>query len=234
MDKVEPQHIRIYMDKRGLKSRVQANREHAFFSRCYRYGFERGLCKTNPCKGVRKFKEEARKRYITDIEYQALYDHASDVVKIAMELAYLCCARQGDILAMRTSQILEEGIFITQGKTGTEQIKLWSPRLRAAIELSKTLTKPGITSTFVLSQSYGGKWTRDGFNSRWSTDRSKARETTGLPLDFTFHDLKAKGISDIDGTLQEKQAISGHKSAGQTARYDRKTKRVSTEKNSKD
>ncbi|MGE4259971.1 tyrosine-type recombinase/integrase [Shewanella sp.] len=228
VDKVEPQHIRIYMDKRGLKSRVQANREHAFFSRCYRYGFERGLCKTNPCKGVRKFKEEARKRYITDIEYQALYDHASDVVKIAMELAYLCCARQGDILAMRTSQILEEGIFIAQGKTGTEQIKLWSPRLRAAIELSKTLTKPGIASTFVLSQSYGGKWTRDGFNSRWSSDRSKAREATGLPLDFTFHDLKAKGISDIDGTLQEKQAISGHKSVGQTARYDRKVKKVKT------
>jgi hypothetical protein len=45
-------------------------------------------------------------------------------------------------------------------------------------------------------------------------------------MDFTFHDLKAKGISDLDGTLQEKQAISGHKSAGQTARYDRKTKIV--------
>jgi len=45
-------------------------------------------------------------------------------------------------------------------------------------------------------------------------------------MDFTFHDLKAKGISDLDGTLQEKQAISGHKSAGQTARYARKTKIV--------
>ncbi|MGE4260027.1 hypothetical protein [Shewanella fodinae] len=45
-------------------------------------------------------------------------------------------------------------------------------------------------------------------------------------MDFTFHDLKAKGISDLDGNLQAKQAISGHKNIGQTARYDRKTKEV--------
>lgn len=228
VDKVEPQHMRIYMDKRGLKSRVQANREHAFFSRCYRYGYERGLCKGNPCKGVRKYKEEARKRYITDMEYDALYRIASEPVKVAMELAYLCCARQGDILSMRTSQILEEGIFIAQGKTGTEQIKLWSPRLKKAIEQSRQLSQPGVVSTFVICKPDGSKWTRDGFNSRWSKDKGAARIATGLPMDFTFHDLKAKGISDIEGTLQEKQAISGHKSAGQTARYDRKVKQVSS------
>ena len=45
-------------------------------------------------------------------------------------------------------------------------------------------------------------------------------------LDFTFQNLKANGILDIDGTVQEKQAISSHKSVGQTARYDRKTKIV--------
>lgn len=71
-----------------------------------------------------------------------------------------------------------------------------------------------------------GAWTRDGFNTRWRKSRDEAKKTSGLPMDFTFHDLKAKGISDLDGTLQEKQAISGHKPAGQTARYDRKTKIV--------
>ncbi|WP_226685273.1 tyrosine-type recombinase/integrase [Shewanella indica] len=228
VDKVEPAHIRLYMDKRGLKSKVQANREHSFFSRCYRYGFERGLCKGNPCTGVRKFKEQARTRYITDVEYEALFSHASPAIKVAMELSYLCCARQGDILSMRTSQLLENGIFIAQSKTGTEQIKLWSPRLRAAIELAKSLPQPGVSSTFVVCKEDGSKWSRDGFNSRWASDRSKAKKATGLALDFTFHDLKAKGISDIKGTLAEKQAISGHKSVGQTARYDRKVKEVSS------
>ncbi|WP_258406978.1 tyrosine-type recombinase/integrase [Shewanella rhizosphaerae] len=228
VDDVEPRHVRLYMDKRGIASRVQANREHAFLSRCFRYGYERGLCKINPCQGVRKFKETSRKRYVTDAEYQALYSYASAVVKVAMELAYLCCARQGDILKMRTSQLLENGIFIAQSKTGTEQIKLWSPRLRAAIELAKSLPQPGVSSTFVVCKEDGSAWSRDGFISRWARDRNTARKATGLALDFTFHDLKAKGISDIPGTLEEKQAISGHKSVGQTARYDRKVKEVSS------
>lgn len=226
VDKVEPQHVRIYMDKRGLHSAIQANREHAFFSRCYRYGYERGMCKGNPCKGVRKFKEKARTRYVTDIEYQALYDAADPVVKVAMELAYMCCARQQDVLSMRTSQLLERGIFIAQSKTGVEQIKLWTPRLRAAITLAKSLAPAGVVSTFVICKPDGGSWTRDGFNTRWRKARQQARAISGLPLDFTFHDLKAKGISDLSGSLQDKQAVSGHKHIGQTARYDRKVKEV--------
>lgn len=47
-----------------------------------------------------------------------------------------------------------------------------------------------------------------------------------VSFDFTVHDLKAKGISDLEGTLQEKQTISGHKSITQTARYDRKVQVV--------
>lgn len=227
MKKVKPEHVRKYMDKRGLSSRVQANREHAFFSRCFRWGYERGLVTSNPCRGVRKFKETPRKRYVTDVEYNALYEIADPVIRIAMELAYLCCARQSDILNMRYSQILEDGIFIAQGKTGVEQIKEWSPRLRRAIQQARELPKrKGVVSTFVLSQPSGSKWTRNGFNSRWRKAKQKAKEITGYPMDFTFHDLKAKGISDIEGTLQEKQMISGHKDIRQTARYNRKIQRV--------
>lgn len=55
-DLVRPEHIRKYMDLRGVKSRTQANREKAFMSRVYRWAYERGLVKANPCKGVRQFK----------------------------------------------------------------------------------------------------------------------------------------------------------------------------------
>ncbi|AHM73537.1 integrase [Yersinia hibernica] len=47
-----------------------------------------------------------------------------------------------------------------------------------------------------------------------------------MDFNFTFHDLKAKGVSDLEGSLSEKQAISGHKNMGQTARSDRKIKIV--------
>ncbi len=66
-------------------------------------------------------------------------------------------------------------------------------------------------------------YTRDSFNAHWMKAKKKAEELhPDLSFDFTFHDLKAKGISDLDGNLYKKQAIFGHKNVTQTARYDRK------------
>ncbi len=53
----------------------------------------------------------------------------SGIVGAAMEIAYLCLARQSDVLGLSKSQLLEDGIFIHQGKTGTKQIKAWSDSL---------------------------------------------------------------------------------------------------------
>lgn len=119
-----------------------------------------------------------------------------------MELAYLCCARQGDILEMKKGQLIDRGILIQQSKTAVSQIKAWTDRLRAAIDLAGKLPlSSGMVSIFVLHQQSGSRYTRDSFNAHW---------------------MKAKGISDLEGTLSDKQAISGHKNATQTARYDRK------------
>lgn len=225
---VKPQHIRQYLDKRGAAAPVQANREKTFLSRVYGWAYERGLVDRNPCKGVRQFKEKARERYISDTEYDALYSVAPVVVKVAMELAYLCVARQGDLLALQKSQLLETGIFIRQGKTSTAQIKAWTPRLEAAIELAKTeQLKNGVSSVYVICHPNGAGYKRDGFNSRWQQAKEDARRAfPELRFDFTFHDLKAKGVSDLEGSLQDKQEISGHKTISQTARYDRKIKVV--------
>ena len=229
-DNIKPEHIRKYMDKRGIKSQTQANREKAFLSRLFSWAYERGMVKGNPCKGVRQFKEIARDRYITDDEYNALYSIAPDMVKVAMEIAYLCSARQADVLTLTYAQLSNDGIFIEQGKTGKKQIKAWTDRLKAAIELSKTLPlSSGIVSLYVIHQSKGSKYTRDGFNSRWQKAKEEAvKKFPYLDFNFTFHDLKAKGISDLDGTLSEKQNISGHKTPSQTARYDRKIAIVPT------
>ncbi|WP_308822746.1 tyrosine-type recombinase/integrase, partial [Sodalis praecaptivus] len=227
---INPIHVRKYMDIRGVKSQVQANREKAFLSRVFRWGYERGLVTANPCQGVRQFSEKPRERYITEKEYSALYESADTLIKVAMEVSYLCCARQGDVLALRREQIMDEGIFIRQGKTGVKQIKAWSPRLIAVIKLASTLPlHVGIASTFLLHQPNGDRYTTSGMNNRWQAAKVAAKKKyPELNFDFTFHDLKAKGISDLSGSLQEKQAISGHKNIGQTARYDRKIKVVPT------
>lgn len=223
-DNIKPEHIRKYMDKRGVKSRVQANREKAFISRVFRWAYERGKVKMNPCHGVKQFKEKARTRYVTDVEYNALLSVASDVVKVGMELAYLCCARQGDVLDLKKAQLLEEGILIVQSKTSVPQIKAWTERLHDIIKLAEsTPLHPGLSSIFVLHQQSGSRFTRDAFNAQWMKAKKLACEKyPEMDFNFTFHDLKAKGISDLSGSLNEKQVIAGHKNASQTARYNRK------------
>lgn len=223
-DSIEPKHVRRYMDLRGEKSKVQANREKAFFSRMFRWAYERGYVKSNPCKGVRQFKEVARDRYVSDAEYFAVYRNGCPAVRAAMQISYLCAARQQDVLSLRKDQILDDGIFIQQGKTGKKQIKLWSQELREAVKECDNAY--GANSLYVIHQATGSSFTRDGFNSRWRKAREKARKETGLPLDFTFHDLKAKGISDYEGSAREKQIFSGHKTERQVATYDRKVEQV--------
>ena len=123
-DAIKPEHIRKYMDKRGLKSRTQANREKAFTSRVFRWGYERGLVKGNPCKGVKQFKEKTRTRYVTDTEYNAVFSVAPAVVQIAMEIAFLCCSRQADILNMRKSQLGEEGSSFSKARLALLRLRL--------------------------------------------------------------------------------------------------------------
>ncbi|HBR7307229.1 TPA: hypothetical protein L9294_001214 [Klebsiella aerogenes] len=40
----------------------------------------------------------------------------------------------------------------------------------------------------------------------------------------TFHNIKAKAISDYEGSSKEKQMFSGHKTESQVVTYDRKVK----------
>jgi len=190
----------------------------------FRWAYERGKVKMNPCQGVKQFKEKARTRYVFDNEYDALYSIATIPVKIAMEVAYLCCARQGDILDLKKTQLLHEGIMIQQSKTAVSQIKKWTDRLRRAISLADSLPlKEGMVSMYIIHQPSGSRYTRDAFNAQWMKAKKLAAEKfPELEFNFTFHDLKAKGISDLEGTLHEKQEISGHKNASQTARYNRK------------
>ena len=222
--KLTAPHVRKYMDIKGKTSETTANRHLSLLSKLFSWGFERGHVTAHPCKGVSRFTEAKRDRYIEEHEYKAVYEHANIAVKVAMEISYLCAARQGDVLKLTKSQLQKDGIYIKQGKTGKAQIKAWSPRLRAAIKLAESIqTKNG--SIYVIPTQSGTAYTSDGFRTMWSKARQSARDATGLKLDFTYHDIKARSISDYEG---DKQKFSGHKTASQVAIYDRKTEVVQT------
>jgi len=217
-EKIQPKHIRLFMDARGKESTVRANRERSFFYAVYSWGYERGMVSHNPCKGVKPFKEKSRDKYITDQEYKKVYDIALPMIQVAMEIAYLCAARTGDILKITCYDVKENGLFIMQGKTGKKQIKSWTPRLRAAINLAQKQPSK-IKTNYIIHNRAGQPYTSSGFKAIWRRYKLRAE------VDCTFHDIKAKGISDYDG---DKQRFSGHKSKSQMEVYNRKTEVVQT------
>lgn len=217
-DDIKIEMVRIYMDKRGERSINQANQELGGMSRVYGWGFERGYVKGNPCKGVRKFTLKPREVYVTDEEYLAIYEEASPALKVGMEIAYLCATRLGDILSLTWDQARKDGLFIQQGKTGKRQLKAWTDRLLHARNLAATL---GGTE-YVVCSSKGEKYSKSGFSDLWEKARAAASEKLGRKLKVTFHDLKAKGISDYEGSSRDKQLFSGHKTESQVLVYDRK------------
>lgn len=224
VNNIKPEHIRRYMDIRGEQSKVQANHELSYMSVAFGWGYERGYCKINPCAGIKKFSIQSRDKYIEDIEYYTIYDEAIDIIKVAMEISYLCAARQGDILKLKHEQILKEGLYIRQGKTGKKQIKQWTERLTTAINLAKKMFPPSSSDSLVLRNQSGDKLIHKTFNSYWLDAKRKAELKLGREIKCTFHDIKAKAISDYDGGTKDKQLFSGHKTESQVNVYDRKVK----------
>ena len=226
--KAEPQAItspviQKFMDKRGETSEHRANREKFVLSLIWRWGIARGHIKNpDPTTVVRNFKSNKRDRYVTDEEYNAVYQVSSTLIQVAMEISYLCAARQGDVLDLKWEDITDEGIFIEQNKTGKQQIKLWTPRLKDAINKAKNLHNNSVASLYVIHNRKGQKYTASGFKTIWKRYRDKA----GLKENFTFHDLKAKGISDYEEG--DKQLFSGHKSRTQMEQYNRVPDKVLT------
>lgn len=212
---VKPEHVRFWMDERGKAEtrRSLANRELAFFGAVCTWGYERGRVVISPCKGIRRFPEKHRERYVADEEYAAVYAMAPTHVRAAMEIAYLCAARLSDVLRLSVFDIRDQGLRIRQGKTGKEQIKAWTPRLRAAVELAQAQPST-IKSEWVLHTRKGSRYSRNGFSTAWQRAKRKAGAS-----DWTFHDLKAKGITDYTG---DRQQFSGHKTRAMVEVYTRK------------
>jgi integrase len=228
--KMRPVHVRKYMDARGLQGEVAANRDMALLQNIFAYGYERGLVKLNPCVGVKKFSETPRDYYIEDLEYEQFLALSTPIVQVFMELSYLEAARGQDVRVIMLSDIKDDGIFIQQEKTGKKQIKLWTPRLLDAVEQAKTLRKQisdkrkgKVVSLYLVVNERGQPYTESGLKSVWRNNKKRIKDEHGIDIEWTFHDIKAKGISDYGGN---KQDFSGHKSPGQVESYDRKTRRV--------
>ena len=217
--RVTPGLIRRYLDSRAQDgSPVSANREVALLSAAWRWARERDyITQSNPLLQVRRNPEKARDRYVTDQEYEKVYELAPTphYLRPAMELAYLCRMRRGEVIGALKSDMRSDGLMVRRLKGSRDMLTIWTPRLRDAVDAA--LNSPrDIEGMFIIQDKRGRPIKPKTFGSAWHGLKSKMVAAGIEP--FNFHDLKSKGATDFKG---DKQAATGHRTVAMVARYNR-------------
>lgn len=100
---------RLHVELRESSGIYAANRTLALLSTMFNKATEWGWRGENPCKGVKKFREESRERFLTEAEMprflKALAEEPSRDFRDFILLDLLTGARRSNILAMRWEEI---------------------------------------------------------------------------------------------------------------------------------
>ena len=184
---------------------------------------ERQLIDSNPCVGVARLPEAKRTRLITDAEWHAIHAAAGPRLRVIMELQHLTGQRINDVLKIRRSQVTADGIVFKQQKTSAQLLIRWSPDLRAAVTAADALAE-GLPATLTLLR---GRW--GGAPDYRSVARQWDDACTAAKVeDARLNDGRARSATAAKRQGKNAQALLGHTSAGNTARYlrDRETPEV--------
>jgi integrase len=123
----------------GKAHPVMANRVRALVSSIYGLASEDGLVTANPAKGVAKYGETSRDRFLQADElprfFASVGQESNETIRDYFLLSLLTGARRANVLAMRWNQIsLAEGIWrIPTTKNGTPQNVTLSPEAVAIL-----------------------------------------------------------------------------------------------------
>jgi integrase len=190
---------------------------------------------SNPIQAIRTMRTPARDRYITDSELRRIKvaamrgkdekDTRSGPMLCALiDMAYLTGQAIGDLLALEWPDLRSDGIFFARGKvehsTGSKVTIAWTPKLRDVERRLKELRKKRRAfGAKVFVRQDGQPYTYWGASSAWQ----RARERAAV-ADCTFHDLKAKALTDKEQRegMQAASAMGQHSTESQTAAYVRR------------
>jgi integrase len=212
IEHIKPHHVRDYLDKRGEKAKARANREKALLSHVFNKAREWGYTDaTNPCQGVKGFRELGRDRYVTDAEFEAVRARAHPTVQDAMDVALLTGQRPADVLKIRRDDIRDGVLWIVQNKTGVKRAIEITGQLKAVVERINRRERAR-TGPMLIQDDNGQPLGVYALRSRFD----KARDAAGVS--FQFRDIRAKAATDT-GDLAHSQMLLGHKRREMTEHY---------------
>lgn len=211
LDSIAPADIARYRDKRTGK--VQANREIACLSVLWNFAREAGYTKlANPCDGVKRNKESGRKRYLTDAEFAAIYEKASQPVRDAMRLA-LCTGQQiGDLLRATRAMIVDNELVFRRQKTDQAVRYRITGSLKSLLEEFAS-RKRSATGPWLIQSDAGQRIQYRTFSAHFNA----ARAAAGIN-DAMFMDIRPKVATDFEDVERAKDTL-GHSRISTTERH---------------
>lgn len=225
-DEIEPRHIGAFLERK--KGKIQANRQVAVLSSVFSKAVGRWyMAKTNPCANVERNPSKRRRRYVTNDEYNIVYALMPPRMQIAMDLALITGQRQGDLLSLKWEQVdpVERTVTFEQSKTGKKLAVCFSDTLEAVLVRARAMI-PHLPRTYVNRTRKGVRYTGEGFRAIWQRGMRKALARGLIKERYTFHDLRAKAVSDSK-SIEEAYERAGHTSMAMTRGvYDRGTRKV--------
>jgi integrase len=234
---IKPQDIYRYLDER--KAKTSGRLEKALLSHAFTKAIQWGYITAHPFKHQLEIKKEKKaRRYIEDWEIDAFMSlqprRKGDSItwlQAYVELKLLTGLRKGDMLRLKESQLEQEGIKVTTGKTADSVIILWTDSLRNAIARVKA-ARPVDISPYLFCTRRGKPYIDESgdtsaFNSIWQRCMlERILKETNITERFKEHDLRAKASSDLE-RIEDATALLTHSDSKVTkAFYRRKTPRV--------
>lgn len=227
------------------------NRYRAMLREILRYSIERGYRTDQPCDHIKTLPLPPRTRYITDSELRRIKvagfygndgkrTRSGATLAALIDVAYLTGQRIGDLLDLRWRQdvddpdaphVTSDGLRFrpskTRGKTAVSVIIEWTPRLRDAIErirklqaarMLKRRADQRVVSGWLFTTQSGTPLTYSGASTAWKRAVKRAAVRGA-----TFHDLRAKALTDKDARegMQAARTMGSHSTEAQTSDYVR-------------
>jgi len=214
---------------------VARNRKFTCLKTVFGWGIQRfdGVNK-NPVIGLKMMREKPRDRYVSNTDYEIIYNLAPKTLQLMMDGAYLLRLRRCEVSDLRRkininqssstfSGVTEEGILIHRAKGSWGGLVVWSERLRDFVQKCNKHNRDKATPWLIRTTS-GEKVSKSNHDSYWrrvwirARNEFEAGRVDYIPEHFTFHDLKAKGVTD------HPNKEGGHKSNKMKEVYDRENR----------
>jgi integrase len=192
--------IRLLIDKVAERGDVLANRTLSAIATMFNWAVDKELVEANPAAGLKKMKEDARERVLSDGELKLMLD-AADALSNPVEQQFvhtllLTLQRRSEVAGMRWSEILDEGVWVIPGARTKNKREHRVPLSATVLEILAARPKD---TAFVFPNARGSAPFADFSRLKNELDKF-ITEANGIRIaQWGLHDFRRTGISAMPG-----------------------------------